>query len=106
MKYIKWLWTDDKTGKFSNTTFRTWLTFLLLFACFIFWVFIDSDGISPREEILVEVMVWFCLGQGGLYGFKRFSERKMPRSFLQEDSQPQTGQSPDEIEDNLRERGL
>ena len=73
---MKFLYTDDKTGKFSDTTLRTWIAFFVFIACVIYWVWFDKDGISEGEKILVESLMFFVLGQGGLYAFKRFNERK------------------------------
>lgn len=75
MNWINWLWKDDSTGKFSDTTLRTWLMFFLFFACVIYLIFIDSQ-ILPEELSLMNIISLSALGQGGLYFGKRMNERK------------------------------
>lgn len=87
MKFINWLWTDDKTGKFSDTTLRTWLLFFLFFALTIYFVFMDTQ-ILPEELSLMNIIAIACLGQGGLYLGNRINERTsqrfpLPDNFLE-----------------------
>jgi len=96
MKFINWLWNDDKTGKFSDTTLRTWIAFFLFVGCTIYWVWFDHDGIQVNEEILVQTLMFFCIGQGTLFAAKRFNERKGVTNQIE-------SSSPDE---NLRNRSL
>lgn len=75
MKWFSWLWIDDSTGKFSDTTLRTWLMFFLFLICVIYLVFIDSQ-ILPEELSVLNLISLSALGQGGLYLGKRMNERK------------------------------
>ena len=75
MNWISWLWKDDKTEKFSDTTLRTWLLFWLFYSCVIYFVFIDSQ-ILPEELSILNLISISALGQGGLYLGKRMNERK------------------------------
>ncbi|NCN11246.1 MAG: hypothetical protein GW938_15520 [Leptospira sp.] len=109
MKVFSWLWTDDKSGKFSDTTFRTWIAFLLFIGCTVYWVWFDSNGIQSQEEILVQTLMFFVLGQGTLFAAKRFNERKS--NVITLNSKPSNFKTGEEIYDNevdriLKERGF
>jgi hypothetical protein len=105
IKLVSWLWTDGKSGKFSGTTFRTWLAFLLFLSSVIYWVWFDTDGISSQEEIIIEIMAILSLGQGGLYGMKRFTEGR-PNVAKRFKKMVQQSSESDSSDDNLRGRGL
>ncbi|WP_061236278.1 hypothetical protein [Leptospira santarosai] len=70
---MKFLWRDDKTGQFSDTTLRTWIVFLVFLAACIYYIFI-IDKISEQQFSLIEMLAYFCLGQGALYLGKRVNE--------------------------------
>ncbi|WP_061216039.1 hypothetical protein [Leptospira santarosai] len=70
---MKFLWQDDKTGQFSDTTLRTWIVFLVFLAACIYYIFI-IDKISEQQFSLIEMLAYFCLGQGALYLGKRVNE--------------------------------
>lgn len=82
MRFINWIWTDDKTGKFSDTTFRTWILFFLFVSCVIYFVFIDIQ-ILPEELSLMNILAIAALGQGGLYLGKRINESSVKRTRIQ-----------------------
>ena len=97
MRFLKWLWTDDHSHEFSGTTLRTWIAFILAVVCIVYWVFFDKNGIKYEEEMLLQTLTFFYLGQGTLFAAKRFNEVRSTKSY---DSRI------DEVEKNLRERGL
>ncbi|WP_017863255.1 hypothetical protein [Leptospira santarosai] len=70
---MKFLWRDDKTGQFSDTTLRTWIVFLVFLAACIYYIFIIHK-ISEQQFSLIEMLAYFCLGQGALYLGKRVNE--------------------------------
>jgi membrane protein DedA with SNARE-associated domain len=82
---LKSLYTDDKTGKFSGTTLRTWILF---FVFLVFALLIGGDavliafGCISMEDIPSGVLSFFyslgafCLGGQVFYLGKRFNETR------------------------------
>lgn len=85
---LKFLYTDDKTGKFSDTTLRTWIVFglFILYAlvlCAIHILVISgifatnvSAEILNSALSLFDVLGFAAFGGGFLYLSKRVNERK------------------------------
>lgn len=69
------IWRDDKTGKFSATTLKSWILFCLLIALCVYLVFID-DEISNGDISVLEIVAMASFGQGALYLGKRVNERR------------------------------
>lgn len=67
---VSFLWLDDKTGKQSDTTLRTWILFFVFVAYTIYVAFIDSEITNTDIELLQLLSIAF-LGMGGLYLGKR-----------------------------------
>lgn len=70
---MKFLWQDDKTGTFSATTLRTWVVFFVFLASCIYFLFFEEE-ISESRLSLIEMLAYFCLGQGAFYLGKRVNE--------------------------------
>lgn len=94
---MKFLWTDDHTGKFSDTTLRTWMLFLLaiIFAIALFVLFVlsfvgflnDLSGEWADKLItLFNTIALAAFGNGALYLGKRVSERPSKSFPSQENS--------------------
>lgn len=106
---MKFLYTDDKTGKFSDTTLRTWIAFIVFIVYVIYLGFIDTE-ILPADIEILQLLSVSWLGMGALYLGKRTLGRDSVQS--QEDfsfppSNSWQGSSTSENpEDNLRQRGI
>jgi hypothetical protein len=68
---------DDKSGKHSDTTFRTWIVFGLVVLYFIsigiqsiFW----SGNLHPLQFEILTYLLWFYGIVGGFYLGKRVNE--------------------------------
>lgn len=70
---MKFLWQDDKTKQFSDTTLRTWIVFFVFLSACIYYIFI-IDNLSEQKLTLVEILAYFAAGQGCLYLGKRVNE--------------------------------
>lgn len=69
------LYKDDKSGKFSDTTLRTWILFFL-FVGYAIVIGIKSF-FQPIDKIhftLLDTFAFTAFGQSGLYLGKRVSE--------------------------------
>lgn len=71
------LTADDKTGKHSDTTLRTWIVFGLVVIYFIalgiqsiFW----ADKLHELQFEVLTYLLWFYATVGGLYLGKRINE--------------------------------
>lgn len=85
---LKFLYTDDKTGQYSDTTLRTWILYgifilytLILCAAFVLAIAgvvtpNVSDNILDSAISLLEVLGVASFGGGFLYLSKRINERK------------------------------
>jgi len=85
---LKFLYTDDKTGLFSDTTLRTWIVFTVfivyaLVLCGVHvLVFADlltthvPDNILDSALALFDALGVIVFGNGILYLGKRINERK------------------------------
>lgn len=77
---MKFLYTDDKTKAFSDTTLRTWLLFFLFFFTALAMIVIElvSPGsVTERAIVLLDVAAVAAGGGGALYLGKRVNERNM-----------------------------
>ncbi len=81
---LKFLYTDDKTGLFSDTTLRTWLLFILFFVAAILLLTASvaiSFGMLNVKDIPEGILDFFsslgvfCLGGQAAYLGKRINER-------------------------------
>lgn len=75
---MKFLWTDDKTHRFSDTTLRAWLLFFLFFftaLAMIIFELVSPGSISERAIVLLDVTVVAAGSGGALYLGKRVNER-------------------------------
>ncbi|EMK12921.1 MULTISPECIES: hypothetical protein [Leptospira] len=70
---MKFFWRDDKTGTFSDTTLRTWVVFFVFLVSCVYFLFF-AEEISESRLSLIEMLAYFCLGQGALYLGKRINE--------------------------------
>lgn len=85
---IRWIWTDDKTGKFSDTTLRTWLMFIVFGLFAIILALAISLQLFGKLSItliafdqalsLLETLGVFALGNSALYLGKRINEKLKP----------------------------
>lgn len=85
---LKFLYTDDKTGLFSDTTLRTWIVFavFILYAivlCVVHILVIADilkthvpDNILDSALTLFDALGFIVFGSGILYLGKRINERK------------------------------
>jgi hypothetical protein len=82
---LKFLYTDDKTGKFSGTTLRTWALFLLFFvvalclsvaAVLIAFGCIAVNDFPQGVESFFVMLGGFCLGNQVFYLGKRINEAR------------------------------
>ncbi|MBE7439108.1 MAG: hypothetical protein HS115_11675 [Spirochaetales bacterium] len=80
---MKWFYTDDRTGKFSGTTLRSWLLFLLCFSyalALAIGSFLGLEISSAQLDLLGLLLMAFGAG-GMLYMGKRINEsRSLPRT--------------------------
>ncbi len=103
---LKFLYTDDKTGLFSDTTLRTWILFAVfivytLFLCVIHVLVIAGKLVTPvSPQILDSAISLFdalgvaVFGGGFLYFAKRVNERKA--GLFNPDSEPEKGKTSEE----------
>ncbi|MBM9577478.1 hypothetical protein JWG45_09970 [Leptospira sp. 201903070] len=74
---MKFLWRDDRNGKRSDTTFRTWIVFILvilyLIALCVLSIF-SPDSLRPLHMDLIQWLVIFYGTAGSLYLGKRVNE--------------------------------
>ncbi|EMO80235.1 putative lipoprotein [Leptospira kirschneri str. 200801774] len=70
---MKFLWQDDNTKQFSDTTLRTWIVFFLFLAACVYYIFF-IDELSEQKLTLIEILAYFAIGQGCLYFGKRVNE--------------------------------
>ena len=80
---VKFLYTDDRTGRFSGTTLRTWLLFALFFAQALLLILGPFIGYAPGQAAmdLLSLLGMFAVGGGALYLGKRFSEDRWGAPF-------------------------
>ncbi|WP_016759390.1 hypothetical protein [Leptospira weilii] len=75
---MKFLWLDDKSGKFSDTTLRAWVAFLVLLFYLIGLCILSlmwPDGLRPLQMDIVQWLIVFNATTGGLYLSKRINEQ-------------------------------
>ncbi|WP_061285945.1 hypothetical protein [Leptospira interrogans] len=74
---MKSLYTDDRTGKRSNTTLRTWIVFILTISYLIslsVLSIISPDSLRPLHMDLIQWLIVFYGAAGSLYLGKRINE--------------------------------
>ena len=88
---FKFLYTDDKTGKFSGTTLRTWILFFVFLAVALLIggaaVLVAFGSISMKDIPSGVVSFFsslgaFCLGGQVFYLGKRFMEHNSPHPVI------------------------
>lgn len=74
---MKFLLKDDKTGKSSDTTLRTWIVFFLV----VFYLIVLSilsvfspDSLRPLQMDIIQWLIVFYVTVGSLYLGKRINE--------------------------------
>lgn len=83
---MKFLWTDDKTHRFSDTTLRTWLLFFLFFFTALAMIILElakPGSVTERAIVLLDVTVIAAGGGGALYLGKRVNERNATQANQQ-----------------------
>ncbi|EMY78408.1 hypothetical protein LEP1GSC060_2778 [Leptospira weilii serovar Ranarum str. ICFT] len=109
---MKFLFRDDRTGKPSDTTFRTWIVFFLsifyLIALCILSIF-SPDSLRPLHIDIIQWLIVFYGTVGSLYLGKRINEdlnskKKILGDFL--DSFPQATGSSKTSQSGLESRQL
>lgn len=66
---------DDKTGKPSGTTLRTWISATIFYALVIAgWIIEFWIGLSKNQISIIEMAGWFAAGSAGFYTAKRVTE--------------------------------
>ena len=74
---MSFLYKDDRTGRFSGTTLRTWLLFILFYTHAVLLVVTPLMGFGEFSEISLELLHSlgiFSMGGGALYLGKRVQE--------------------------------
>ncbi|KAK2620473.1 hypothetical protein CFV95_016405 [Leptospira interrogans] len=74
---MKPLYTDDRTGKRSDTTLRTWIVFILTISYLIalsVLSIISPDSLRPLHMDLIQWLIVFYGAAGSLYLGKRINE--------------------------------
>ncbi|EMJ63360.1 hypothetical protein [Leptospira sp. P2653] len=74
---MKLLSHDDKTGKPSDTTFRTWIVFILTISYLIalsILSIVSPDSLRPLHMDLIQWLIVFYSAAGSLYLGKRINE--------------------------------
>ncbi len=80
--WLRWLWTDDKTGKHSDTTLRMNLLFFALFSIVISGVIrllTSNESISTWMPLALDFLNYLGPIAGGgaiAFGYKRWSEMR------------------------------
>jgi hypothetical protein len=105
---MKFLYTDDKTGKFSDTTLRTWIAFIVFIAYVIYLGFFDTEIQSADIEIL-QLLSLSWLGMGALYLGKRTLNKESSYDSHGNSGSFDSCESDESSSDpmsNLRKRGI
>ncbi|WP_017852008.1 hypothetical protein ACO1KB_19170 [Leptospira interrogans serovar Szwajizak] len=97
---MKFIFNDDRTGKPSDTTLRTWIVFILaigyLIALSILSI-VSPDSLRPLHMDLIQWLIVFYGAAGSLYLGKRINENLNSKTKalndLIENIQGKTGQS-------------
>ncbi|EMO79265.1 hypothetical protein LEP1GSC126_2890 [Leptospira kirschneri str. 200801774] len=99
---MKLLYTDDRTGKRSDTTLRTWTVFILTISYLIalsVLSIISPDSLRPLHMDLIQWLIVFYSVAGSFYLGKRINENLNSKttalSDLIENIQGKTGQKSD-----------
>lgn len=100
---ISFLWLDDKTGKQSDTTLRTWILFFVFVVYTIYVAFFDSEITNADIELLQLLSIAF-LGMSGLYLGKRTLVKDVPTESVSSLGTAQDGDSDPVTE--LQRRGI
>lgn len=83
LKYINWLWTDDKTGKHSDTTLRTWIVFLIA-AVYVIALCVQAIlapyMLVPLQFELIQWSLAFYGVASGVYLGKRINESRASKA--------------------------
>ena len=92
MKCINWLWTDDVTGRHSDTALRAWLTFgpFLGTICILLFAILTRERIDPSWLQAVSTVLQYtgpAAGGGAIaYGVQRYiNTRSVYQQSGQED---------------------
>lgn len=82
LQWLKWFWTDDKTGKHSDTTLRTNVLYLIFYVvlvtCVVKTLFSDAP-LDVYIQSVIDLLTYLSIaagGQGLLYLGKRWTETK------------------------------
>ncbi|MCG6166401.1 hypothetical protein [Leptospira sanjuanensis] len=85
---MKFLFQDDRTGKPSDTTLRTWIVFLLaisyLTALSVLSI-VSPDSLRPLHMDLIQWLILFYGAMGSLYLGKRINEDVHSKKRILED---------------------
>ncbi|WP_061249273.1 hypothetical protein [Leptospira alstonii] len=74
---MKFLFRDDRTEKFSDTTFRTWIVFFLVIFYFIALCVLSiffPDSLRPLHMDIIQWLMVFYGTVGSFYLGKRINE--------------------------------
>lgn len=74
---MRFLFKDDKTGKPSDTTLRTWIVFILVISYLIslsVLSILSPDSLRPLHMDLIQWLIVFYGTVGSLYLGKRINE--------------------------------
>lgn len=96
MKLYRKLWTDDLTGRYSGTTLRTWMLFLIFFLfaltlAVLSLAWMAGLGVQKPDQDMLSLLYAlgiFCLGGQSLYLGKRFIGHDYSRGPSAGDSDP------------------
>lgn len=97
---MKFLFTDDKTGKWSDTTLRTWILFFLFLAVtiaigvgavLIITGMVKTLDIPPGVISFFYGLGGFSLGGQAFYLAKRINEARFDEKIFNSLPQPKTG---------------
>ena len=103
---MRFLYTDDRTGKFSDTTLRTWIAFIVFIVYVIHLGFFDTEIQAADIEILQLLSVSW-LGMGALYLGKRTLAKEPPSELSPSPWNSETSlTNSEDPSENLKNRGL
>ncbi len=74
---MKFLLKDDRTGKSSDTTLRTWIVFFLVVSYLIVLSILSDfspDSLRPLQMDIIQWLIVFYGAVGSLYLGKRINE--------------------------------
>lgn len=81
-EWLRWFWTDDKTGEHSDTTLRTNVMYLIFYVVLIVSVIRTLLSDAPLDiyiRSVIDLLTYISIatgGQGLLYLGKRWTEMK------------------------------